>query len=96
MITKNKRFIGILLVIVILLLIPFIAMQFSGEVNWSPFDFVVAAILLFGAGIMCEIALRKLKNNKYRVAACTIILVLLLIFWAELAVGIFGTPLAGS
>jgi len=94
--TQNKRFIGILLTAALLLLIPFIAMQFTTDVNWSLFDFIVAGVLLFGTGFACELVFRKIKRMKYRVAICGGILVMLFLIWAELAVGIFGTPLAGS
>ena len=94
--TENKRLIGIVLTAALLLLLPFIAMQFTNEVNWSLFDFIVAGVLLFGTGLACEFVLRKVKKMKHRVAICAGILVMLLLIWVELAVGIFGTPLAGS
>lgn len=93
---KNKRLIGILITVGILLLIPFIAMQFTNEVAWSLFDFVVAAILLLGTGLLCELVLRKVNKTKHRLIICAIILALLVLTWMELAVGIFGTPIAGS
>lgn len=93
---KNKRLIGILITVGILLLIPFIAMQFTNEVAWSLFDFVVAAILLLGTGLLCELVLRKVNKTKHRLIICAIILVLLVLTWMELAVGLFGTPFAGS
>jgi fluoride ion exporter CrcB/FEX len=96
MITQNKRLIGILLTVVLILLIPLIAMQFSSEWDWSPFDFLVMGTLLLGTGLMCELVLRKVKNTAYRVAIIVGILGALLLIWAELAVGIFGTPFAGS
>ncbi len=95
MIIKNKRLIIILLTSVILLLLPLIAMQFTDEVNWTPFDFVVAGALLLGTGLICELAIRKIHKIKYRIAICVFLLVVLLLIWAELAVGIFGTPLSG-
>jgi len=64
-------------------------MKFTDEVNWTLFDFVIAGILLLGTGILCELAIRKINKSKYRIAACAGILVLLLLIWAELAVGIF-------
>lgn len=93
---KNKRLIGILITVSILLLIPFIAMQFTNEVAWSVFDFVVAAILLLGTGLLCELVLRKVNKTKHRLIICAIILALLVLTWMELAVGLFGTPYAGS
>ena len=93
---KNKRLIGILITVGILLLIPFIAMQFTNEVAWSLFDFVVTAILLLGTGLLCELVLRKVNKTKHRLIICAIILALLILTWMELAVGIFGTPFAGS
>jgi hypothetical protein len=92
---KLKRLHIILIAISILLLIPLIAMQFTNEVNWSVHDFVIAGILLFGAGLLCELALRKIKPSKYRIVILAGILLVLFIIWAELAVGIFGTPFGG-
>lgn len=96
MIMQNKRLIGILITVTLLLMIPLFAMQFTNEVNWSPFDFIVAGILLYGTGLLCEFAMRKVNKTEHRIAICAILLVLLLLTWAELAVGIFGTPFAGS
>jgi len=92
----QKRLIIIVCSVALLLLVPFIAMQFTSEVNWKPFDFVVAGVLLLGTGILCELVLRKVKSTKNRIVICFALLLALLIVWAELAVGIFGTPFAGS
>lgn len=96
MMTKNKRLSMIILAVAAILLIPAIAMQFSSEVNWSVFDFVVAAVLLSGTGLLCELALRKVQKPNTRILIIAGILLTLLLVWAELAVGIFGTPFAGS
>jgi len=93
---QNKRLIAILLTIAVLLLIPLIAMQFTDEVNWTLSDFVVMGILLLGTGLMCELLLRKVKKIGYRVVLVGIVLTAFLLIWLELAVGIFGTPFAGS
>ena len=95
MIIKNKRLIGILLTIAVLLLVPLIAMQFTDEVNWTLSDFVAAGVLLLGTGLMCELVMRKVKKIKYRIAICVALLAVLLLIWLELAVGIFGSPFAG-
>ena len=96
MIMQNKRLIAILLTVAVLLLIPLIAMQFTDEVNWTLSDFVVMGILLLGTGLMCELLLRKVKKIGYRVVLVGIVLTAFLLIWLELAVGIFGTPFAGS
>ena len=96
MLTQNKRLIGILLSAGLLLLVPLIAMQFTKDVDWKLFDFVIMGTLLFGTGLICEFVLRKVKKTEYRLAICGAILVAFLLVWAELAVGIFGTPFAGS
>lgn len=96
MITQNKRFVGIVLTAAILLLIPFTAMQFTNEVKWSPFDFIIAGILMLGTGLICELVLRNVSKIGCRIAICAAVLGISFLIWAELAVGIFGTPFAGS
>jgi len=97
MIVINKnRLSGIAITILFLLSIPFIAMQFTSEVNWSLFDFVIMGALLSAASISAELILSNLKTVKSKLIACGTILFLTLAIWAELAVGIFGSPFAGS
>ena len=96
MIRQNKRLIGIVLTVALILLIPIIAMQFTDEVNWTLSDFVAAAVLLLGTGLMCELVMRKVTKRKFRIAIIVVILVALLLIWLELAVGIFGTPFSGT
>ena len=96
MLTKNKRLIGIVLTVVILLLIPLIAMQFTNEVDWKLPDFIIMGVLLLGTGLLCELVMRKFKRLEHRIFLCGVLLLILFLIWAELAVGIFGTPFAGS
>ncbi len=93
---KNKRLMIILVLASTILLIPFVAMQFTSEVDWSITDFAIFGILIFGAGMGCELVLRKVKNVKNRIFICAAIFIAFLLIWVELAVGIFGTPIAGS
>lgn len=93
---KNKRLILILSAVVILLLIPLVAMQFTHEVDWGIFDFILMGILLTGTGLFCELILRKVKSLQNRALFCGVILFAFVLIWAELAVGVFGTPFAGS
>jgi len=94
--TNNVRLIGILTAATLLLLTPLVAMQFSTGVDWKPLDFIIAAILLYGTGLSCELVMRKVRSTKSRLLICGAILLALFLVWAELAVGVFGTPLAGS
>lgn len=80
----------------LLLLVPLVAMQFTNEVNWTFSDFIVAGVLLFGTGGLIELAMRKIDKVGTRVWVILGILIVLFLVWAELAVGIFGTPFAGS
>ena len=86
---KNKSLTHIISVVAILLLIPFIAMQFTTEVKWTLMDFIVAGILLLSTGLACNFVIQKVKNTKFRIAICLTILAILLLVWAELAVGVF-------
>lgn len=96
MIAKNQRLFIILGTASALLFIPLMAMQFTTEVNWTVSDFVVAGILLFGTGLLIEVAFRKVKKLNVRWFVILGILVVLFLVWAELAVGVFGTPFAGN
>lgn len=92
----KKRFVTFTTASALLLLIPLIGMQLSEEVNWTGFDFLVAAALLLGTGLFIELALRVFHNSRHKAIACLLVLALALLVWAELAVGIFGSPWAGS
>lgn len=96
MITHNQRLIGIVITVALLLLIPLVAMQFTDEVKWTLSDFVIMGVLLLSTGLACELVMRKVNKMKYRVAICGVLLTALVLIWLELAVGIFGTPFAGS
>ena len=93
---KINRLTIIVSIVSILLLIPLIAMQFTDEVNWTAADFIVAGGLLFGAGLISEIVIRKTKNRKHKMVLLGAIFIILILIWIELAVGIFGTPFSGN
>jgi peptidoglycan/LPS O-acetylase OafA/YrhL len=96
MLPKPKTILTLFSIVLLLLIIPLIAMQFTNEVNWSAMDFLMAGILLFGASLAIEFVVRKVKSRKNRIIICVIIIVLLLLVWAELAVGLFGSLIAGN
>ncbi len=78
-----------------LLLIPLIGMQFTDEVKWTGLDFLVMGVLLLITGTAIEIIRRKNKNTGKRLLYIAIIVLIFLLIWAELAVGMFGTPFGG-
>ena len=80
----------------LLLLLPLIGMFVSNEVNWSFFDFIIMGILILSFSFGIKQVLKTIKNTKYRILIIGLILILFLLTWAELAVGIFDSPLAGS
>ncbi|WP_435353491.1 hypothetical protein [Emticicia sp. SJ17W-69] len=96
MTANNNRLMIILSVAGLLLLLPLMAMQFTSEVNWTFSDFIVAGILLFGTGGLIELAIRKINKVGTRIWVILGILIVLFLIWAELAVGIFGSPFAGN
>lgn len=88
-----------LLATALILLVPFLLMQFrvglydpgSGweTLNWTLFDFVVMGGMLFVAGILLELVLAQ--AGRYRVVAALAVAFFFLWLWAELAVGVFTT-----
>jgi hypothetical protein len=75
----------------ILLLIPLTAMQFTEEVRWTLFDFVVAGGLLLGTGLIYVLISRQTANTAYRLATGLAIFSGLFLIWTNLAVGIIGS-----
>ena len=88
--------IRILPIVGLLLLIPLIAMQLTNEVNWSFFDFIIMGALLTITGLLIGIILQKVQNSKNRLILIITIVMMFFLIWAELAVGLFGTPFAGD
>ena len=80
----------------LLLIIPLIAMQLTDEVEWSLFDFIIMGTLLLITGLMGEIIFKKVKKYKHRVILYVVIAIIFFLIWAELAVGILGTPFSGN
>ena len=81
---------------IFLLLIPLLGNFFSGEVNWSLFDFLVMGIILLTFGILINLIIDKLKKRSFKVLFIIVTLLVFALIYLELAVGIFGSPFAGS
>ena len=80
----------------LLLIIPLIGISFTDEFDWSLSDFIVAGLVLLVFSLTANFIVLRISNRNRRVFFMTILLILFLLVWAELAVGIFGTPFAGS
>ena len=80
----------------LLLFIPLIGNLFSNQVNWSLFDFIVMGVILGLFGLSIHFVFEKIKQKKLRIILLFLIVLFFLMIWAELAVGIFGSPFAGS
>ena len=63
--------------------------------NWDLFDFAAAGTLLIAAGLVYALVSRKVSAEHRAVVGIAVTAALLLV-WAELAVGVFGTPISGS
>ena len=81
----------------LLLLLPALAMQLgAGGVDWSASDFIIMGVLLAALGLGIEAAVRLLTGWRSRLIVIGAVLIVFLAIWVELAVGVFGTPFAGS
>ncbi|MDM8172877.1 MULTISPECIES: hypothetical protein [Olivibacter] len=83
--------IGVACVTLFLLLIPFVAMHFTNEVNWSSLDFIIMGALIFGTGISFTWLVRRSPNLMYRIAISIMVVATFLMIWANLAVGLIGS-----
>lgn len=90
------RFLRLIVIVLALLLIPFIGMQLSTEVRWSSADFAIAGLGLLGSGIIYEIIRTLLVTPRQRMRTGIGLALVVCVCWVELAVGVFGTPFAGS
>ena len=92
----KQSIINIFGITISVLMIPLIARQFTDEVNWGLGDFLVGGGLIFGFGLLIQLALNKLNGHRYRAYIIIGIVLLFLLIWTELAVGVFGSRWTGS
>jgi TRAP-type C4-dicarboxylate transport system permease small subunit len=70
-----------------ILLVPLIAMQFTSEVAWGLGDFVFIGVLLFGSGLVYELAAAKLPSRTHRIVAAVALIMVVVCIWGMAAVG---------
>lgn len=73
----------------VFLVIPAVAMQFTGEVNWGPEDFGAAAALFAMTGLGLELTARARLSRIGKLLVAAAVVLALMLVWAELAVGLF-------
>ncbi|MDQ0591678.1 cellulose synthase/poly-beta-1,6-N-acetylglucosamine synthase-like glycosyltransferase [Chryseobacterium ginsenosidimutans] len=96
MITTKQKTTIIFAVPALLMVTAFFGNLFVEGWSWSPFDFIIAAALLFGTAFFINLVIRSEKTLVSKLIVCFIILLVLALIWIELAVGIFGSPFAGN
>ena len=79
-----------------LLTLPLIGMLISDEVNWDLADYIIGFMLLGGTALAVDVLWGKLKTRRSRLIAVGAVLFILVFVWAELAVGLVGSPWAGN
>lgn len=94
--TLHNHIVRIVLVVAVVLLVPLVAMKFSDNVQWSLSDFVIIGTLVLSAGLLYELIANKTRSSKQRVTLGLVITFIVLLIWAELAVGVVGSPFAGN
>ena len=91
-----KRLGLIVLTVPVILLIPLAGTLLSSEVQWDMADFLIMGSMLLGAGLVLECIIRKVPNKNARILGVILLILVVLLLWVELAVGLFGSPLAGN
>ncbi|CAD7802474.1 hypothetical protein CHRY9390_00934 [Chryseobacterium aquaeductus] len=96
MITKQQKAAFIFAIPSLLMVAAFISNNFVEGFNWTGSDFLIATVLLFGtASFIYMIVSSKLSVRAKTIISIVIILTLVII-WVEMAVGLFGSPIAGN
>ena len=75
---------------IFLLLVPFVAMQMTRDVNWTAADFLFAAVLFGSVGLAIEYLVRKSNSVAYRWGAALAVIAAVLTVWVNAAVGMIG------
>jgi len=69
--------------------------MYINDFNWSLVDFVIMGVLIFSFLSFTGFIRKKFSGIK-EILAIIIVVIVFILLWVELAVGIFGSPFAGS
>jgi len=78
------------------LLVPLVANQISEQVNWNAMDFIIMGTFLIFSAYWIQKVIKKIKSKSKKVVFISLIMLIFLLLWIEMAVGIFNSPIAGS
>lgn len=92
---KIRKYI-LLISLLLLLLIPLVGMQYSNEVKWSLNDFIIMGVILLFFGIILNKIIYHVGAFNKKIILISTLIILFFLLWAELAVGLFNSPFAGS
>jgi hypothetical protein len=93
----NKAQKVILVFSTLLICIPAVEMiDGNNGIVWSLGDFLGAFLLLTTLGFSLEYVIRKIQTKMYRRIMVLFILFFFFLLWAEMAVGLFNSPIAGD
>jgi hypothetical protein len=69
--------------------------MYINDFNWSLVDFIIMGVLIFSFLSFINFIRKKFSGIK-EILAIIIVVIVFILLWAELAVGIFGSPFAGN
>lgn len=93
---RYKRFVYRLVLVWSLLLLPWLGSLWTEEVQWKLGDYCVAGVLLGSVVVIVELILSFTLHRKYKRLFIVLSILFFMLVWVELAVGLFGSPFAGS
>lgn len=93
---KKQHIIRSILAAELVLLVPLVSMLFTDEVDWKIPDYIIVGILLAGVGFAYHLITTGVRSNSRLVVVGIVLAALMILTWIELAVGLFGSPFAGS
>lgn len=80
----------------LLMIAAFISNNFVEGFNWTFSDFLIATILLFGTASIIYMIVNSKLSVRAKTMISIVIVIILMVIWVEMAVGLFGSPIAGS
>lgn len=86
---QTPKIIRIAAITALVILVPFFGNIFVDGWNWTLFDFAWAGALIFGTGLVYELAVKKIRTPTYRTIAAFALALAFLLIWIDGAVGIF-------